>query len=93
MFTFVSENEKFTTLVAAAAGAHTAHAAAATAPAPATAPNTKYCKHFRWGEYIPPDQNPALNARSMVSEVPISHLKILAEQRKSIDAMYHSDSK
>jgi hypothetical protein len=29
----------------------------------------------------------------MVSEVPISHLKILAEQRKSIDAMYHSDSK
>ncbi|KAJ6556906.1 hypothetical protein B0H10DRAFT_1967533 [Mycena sp. CBHHK59/15] len=28
----------------------------------------------------------------MASEVPISHLKISAEQRKSIDAMYHPDS-
>ncbi|KAJ7873500.1 hypothetical protein B0H14DRAFT_3438271 [Mycena olivaceomarginata] len=76
MFTFVSENEKFTTLVAAAAGAHTTHAAAATAPAPATAPNTKYRKHFRWENIFPLTKTP----RSM-------HV------RKSIDAMYHPDSK
>jgi hypothetical protein len=79
-FTFLSENEKF------GAPPATAAATAATGPPPT------YRKKFRWGSYVPPDQNPALNARSTAAAVPISHLKINDEQRASIKAMYHPES-
>ncbi|KAJ7217671.1 hypothetical protein GGX14DRAFT_597301 [Mycena pura] len=80
-FTFLSENDKF-----GAPNAKPPSDGAATAPPPAA----KYRKKFRWGEYVPPADNPtALNARSTAAEVPISHLKISAAQRELVEAMYN----
>ncbi|KAJ7645848.1 hypothetical protein B0H17DRAFT_1103804 [Mycena rosella] len=79
-FTFVSENDKF----GAVAG-----------PDAPTPPSTgaQYRKHFRWGEnYVPPEKQPALDARSTASIVVISNLKINAEQHKLIEAMYYPAS-
>ncbi|KAJ7753948.1 hypothetical protein DFH07DRAFT_744208 [Mycena maculata] len=83
-FQFVSENEKFGSPAPSAPSA-APHPAAATAGPPPT----KYRKKFRWGEYIPAEQNPTLNACSTTAEVPISYLKIMKEQRELIDTMYH----
>ncbi|KAJ7873629.1 hypothetical protein B0H14DRAFT_3558330 [Mycena olivaceomarginata] len=61
-------------------------AAGPSAPPPANA----YGKNLRWaGQYTPRHEKPApLNARSTASQIPISHLKVSPEQRKSIEEMY-----
>jgi hypothetical protein len=80
-FNFFSENDKF------GDPSHTTLGAAGPAPPP---PTDNYRRSFRWaGQYAPPDENPALNARSTASQVPISHLKISPTQRKRIEEMYH----
>ncbi|KAJ7845401.1 hypothetical protein B0H14DRAFT_3683866 [Mycena olivaceomarginata] len=80
-FNFFSENDKF------GDPSHTTLGAAGPAPPP---PTDNYRRSFRWaGQYAPPDENPALNARSTASQVPISHLKISPKQRKRIEEMYH----
>ncbi|KAJ6603082.1 hypothetical protein B0H10DRAFT_2440607 [Mycena sp. CBHHK59/15] len=74
-------------------GAPSISATAPDAPDAAAAPSgTKYRKNLRWGKYVPPDENPVLNARSTAAEVPISHLKITPEQQDAIHAMYHPQS-
>ncbi|KAJ7749090.1 hypothetical protein DFH07DRAFT_961932 [Mycena maculata] len=80
-FQFVSENEKF-----GSPAPSVPSVAPPPAAAPAATPPTKYRKNFRWGEYIPAEQNPTLNARSTAAEVSISHLKITKEQPDESDS-------
>ncbi|KAJ7486926.1 hypothetical protein FB451DRAFT_1391789 [Mycena latifolia] len=81
-FTFISENETFGS---AAPASNAPPSVGESAPPP-----NNYRTNFRWGgEYIPPHQNPTLSARSTAAAVPISHLKITADQRRVIESMYN----
>ncbi|KAJ7472607.1 hypothetical protein FB451DRAFT_1398810 [Mycena latifolia] len=81
-FTFISENETFGS---AAPASNAPPSVRESAPPP-----NNYRTNLRWGgEYIPPHQNSTLSARSTVAAVPISHLKITADQHRVIESMYN----
>ncbi|KAJ7692551.1 hypothetical protein B0H17DRAFT_1133030 [Mycena rosella] len=86
-FTFIFENKKFDTATAATGPAPPSGAL----PGPdATATASNYHSTFRWGgNYVPPEQKPALNAGSTAAAVPIAQLKITPEQCTLINTMYH----
>ncbi|KAJ7620784.1 hypothetical protein B0H17DRAFT_1219544 [Mycena rosella] len=89
-FTFIFENETFDTPTTATGPAPPSGAL----PGPdATATASNYRNTFiGGGNYVPPEQKPALNADSTAAAVPITQLKITPEQCTLINTMYHPDS-